>query len=327
MKAITVNNLTKYYGDNLGVKDISFEVEKGTIHGFIGPNGAGKSTTLKVLLNVILPTTGHGNILGLDILHDIKEIKLITGYLPSEINIYENEKVENLLMQTLKYYSDISINDYPKLKGLGTIFELSKEDRIKEMKSNINRLSSLLNIASQKKFGELSFGNKKKVGLAISMIHSPIMLILDEPTGGLDPLMQDEYFKLLKEENEKGVTIFFSSHILSEVERVCEKVTIIKEGQIIESTSIDKLKGRSIKNIKITIDPENFQALDKVIDGNKTFTNVKKGETEFAKIVSFTYVNDINTLLEKLKDITLKDINITDPTLEEAFRHYYEERK
>jgi ABC-2 type transport system ATP-binding protein len=206
MNVIEINQLTKSYGQSRGIINVSFNVEQGEIFGFIGPNGAGKSTTIRTLLSLIYPTSGSAKIFGMDHIKHATEIKKEIGYLPSEVFYYDKMRVIDLLKYSASFY---------------------KKDCTKRMKE----LIEIMDINPQKKIDDLSFGNKKKVGIIQGLQHEPKLVILDEPTSGLDPLMQQRFFDLLLEENKKGTTIFFSSHILSEVQRLCNRVAIIKEGQ------------------------------------------------------------------------------------------------
>jgi ABC-2 type transport system ATP-binding protein len=203
-------------------------VQEGEVFGFIGPNGAGKSTTIRTILNFIQPTKGKAKIFGLDCFTQSEKIKNEIGYLPSEVHCYDDMKVKDLLNYSAKFYK-------------------------KDCRLRITELCDSLELNTDKKLEELSFGNKKKVGIVQALLHEPKLLILDEPTSGLDPLMQNKFFEILKEENKKGVTIFFSSHVLTEVQKMCDRVAIIKEGKILNIESIDNLRANTYKKIKIEL--------------------------------------------------------------------------
>src|SRR5659263_598953 len=205
MNVIEIKNLTKNYGKARGITDVSFNVEQGEIFGFIGPNGAGKSTTIRTLLSLIYPTSGSASIFGMDCVEFGPEIKKEIGYLPSEVFYYDNMKVIDLLKYSASFYK-------------------------KDCSKKIVELAEIMDLDLNKKIDDLSFGNKKK------------LIILDEPTSGLDPLMQQKFFDLLEEENKKGSTILLSSHILGEVQRLCNRVAIIKEGEIIKVEKISTLQ-------------------------------------------------------------------------------------
>ncbi len=229
MKVVDIKNLTKTYKKNRGIKNLTFSIEEGEIFGFIGPNGAGKSTTIRTLLNFIYPTSGSATIFGKDIIKDSKEIRQNVGYLPSEVHYYDDMKVIDLLKYSAGFY---------------------KKFNSKRMTELAERLDLDLN----RKIEDLSFGNRKKVGIIQALLHEPKLLILDEPTGGLDPLMQNTFFELLAEERKKGTTIFFSSHILSEVQKMCDRVAIIKEGELVKVETIENLTKKNLKYITITFE-------------------------------------------------------------------------
>lgn len=290
MNIIEVNNLTKNYGTARGIDNITFNVEKGEIFGFIGPNGAGKSTTIRTLLSLIYPTSGSAKIFGKDCIKYGAEIKKEIGYLPSEVFYYDKMKVIDLLKYSASFY---------------------KRDCSKRMKE----LAEIMDLDLNKKIDDLSYGNRKKVGIVQGLLHEPKLVILDEPTGGLDPLMQQRFFDLLKEENKKGTTILFSSHILSEVQRMCNRVAIIKEGKIINLEKISTLRENSYKRIKmetpVKVSSEYFK-----ING---VTSIEvQGNT-----INFLFKGDLNVILKKLSELRVSNLLIEEPSLEEIFMHYY----
>ena len=203
MSIIEVNQLTKYYGKSRGIDDVSFNVEQGEIFGFIGPNGAGKSTTIRLLLSLIHPSSGSARVFGKDVTTQGPEIRSDIGYLPSEIFYYEGMKVNDLLKYSASFYK-------------------------KDCSERSRELSEIMELDLNRRISDLSLGNKKKVGIVQGLQHSPSLLFLDEPTSGLDPLMQRKFFDLVRAENTRGVTVFFSSHILGEVQRLCTRVAIIR---------------------------------------------------------------------------------------------------
>ncbi|MFN2298269.1 MAG: ATP-binding cassette domain-containing protein [Anaerolineales bacterium] len=290
MSVIEVENLTKYYGKSRGIVDVSFREEEGEIFGFIGPNGAGKSTTIRLLLSLIHPSSGGARVFGKDVTKHGPEIRRDIGYLPSEVYYYEGMKVVDLLNYSASFYPG----------------DCSR--RIKE-------LSDLMELEMNRRISDLSYGNKKKVGIVQGLLHSPKLLFLDEPTAGLDPLMQRNFFDLIRRENERGVTVFFSSHILGEVQRLCTRVGIIREGRIVEISDIRTLQKNNYKKIRVTgkgLKPANVK-----IAGS---TNI---QTENGT-VSFFFKGDINQVLKKLGGLKVEDVSIEEPTLEEIFMHYYE---
>jgi ABC-2 type transport system ATP-binding protein len=291
MNVIEINNLTKTYGKSRGITDISFHVEEGEIFGFIGPNGAGKSTTIRTLLSLIYPTSGSAAIFGKDCVQFAPEIKKEIGYLPSEVFYYDNMKVKDLLKYSASFYK-------------------------KDCSKRIKELAEWMDLDLNKKIDDLSLGNKKKVGIVQGLLHEPKLIILDEPTSGLDPLMQQKFFELLEEENKKGATILFSSHILSEVQRLCNRVAIIKEGKIVTVEKISTLQENNYKKFKLEtkapLDPNYFN-----ISG---VNNLEIKETT----TSFLFRGNINAIMKKLADIELANLWIEEPDLEEIFMHYYE---
>ncbi|PFO07865.1 ABC transporter [Bacillus sp. AFS076308] len=291
MNVIEINNLTKTYGKSRGITDISFHVEQGEIFGFIGPNGAGKSTTIRTLLSLIYPTSGSATIFGKDCIQFAPEIKKEIGYLPSEVFYYDNMNVKDLLKYSASFYK-------------------------KDCSKRIKELAEIMDLDLNKKIDDLSLGNKKKVGIVQGLLHEPKLIILDEPTSGLDPLMQQKFFELLEEENKKGATILFSSHILSEVQRLCNRVAIIKEGKIVTVEKISTLQENNYKKFKVEtkmgLDPNYF-----IIDG------VNNLEVK-GNITSFLFKGNINTVLRKIAEIEVTNLWIEEPDLEEIFMHYYE---
>ena len=290
MSIIEVNHLTKYYGKSRGIVDVSFNVEEGEIFGFIGPNGAGKSTTIRLFLSLIYPTSGDAKIFGKDCIKYGPEIRQDIGYIPSEVFYYEGMKVLDLL------------------KYSASFFKIDSTKRMYE-------LADLMELDLKRRINDLSYGNKKKVGIVQGLLHSPKLIILDEPTAGLDPLMQHKFFDLIREENKRGATIFFSSHILGEVQRLCNRVAIIKEGSVIAIQDMKTLQKDNYKKIHITtadLDDSMFK-----IDGVTDLTRTNG-------TVSFFYKGDINAVLKLISGGSVTDLSIEDPTLEEIFMHYYE---
>jgi len=289
MAVVDVRNLTKTYKKNRGIVDVSFSIEEGEIFGFIGPNGAGKSTTIRTLLNIIFPTSGSAAIFGKDIVKDSTEIRQNVGYLPSEVHYYDDMKVIDLLKYSARFHKNF------------------KENRM-------NELASRLDLDLHRKIEDLSFGNRKKVGIVQALLHEPKLIILDEPTSGLDPLIQSHFFDLLLEERENGATIFFSSHILSEVQKMCDRVAIIKEGKLIQVESIEHLTKNRVKNITVILDQP---GLELIIPG--AVIKEKKGNE-----ISLLYSGEMKELLQGLNGFPIQDLLIEEPSLEEVFMHYYE---
>ena len=287
MEAIKTEKLTKYYGKARGIIDLDLTVEEGECFGFIGPNGAGKSTTIRTLLGLISPTSGSGQIFGMDIVHQNREILRRVGYLPSEAVFYPGMRVRELL-------------------------KLSADLRGMDCSAEAARLCERLELDPNRKAEELSFGNRKKAAIVCALQSDPALLILDEPTGGLDPLMQREFFEILKERSRRGVTIFLSSHVLSEIQRNCSRAAVIREGRIIACGSVEELVRTNAKRVSVT-GTVDLRGLDGVRD-------LQTGE----RSASFLYNGALNDLLLKLYVGQVQDLSISDPDLEEIFRHYYE---
>ncbi len=294
MNIIETKKLTKYYGKYRGIIDVDLQVEKGEIYGFIGPNGVGKSTTIRTLLGLIKPTGGSAAIFGKDITKVGPEIKEEIGYLPSEVFYYDDMRVIDLLKYSASFY---------------------KKDK-KQIEKRIQELSGLLDLDLKKKIDDLSYGNKKKVGIVQGLLHEPKLIILDEPTGGLDPLIQQKFFNLLREENARGATILFSSHILSEVQKMCSRVAIIKEGKIIKIEKISDLIENNTKRF----------ALETVKKADKKDFQIKGVDdlviTDHS--VTFLYRGKINDITREIAKLDLTNISIEEPDLEEIFLHYYQ---
>lgn len=286
MEAIKAAGLTKYYGRTKGIENLNLTVENGEFFGFIGPNGAGKSTTIRTLLGLIAPTSGTARIFGLDIVKDKEKILQKIGYLPSEAVFYSGMKVRDVL-------------------------KLSANLRKKNCTEEAEILCERLQLDVTRKADELSFGNRKKVAIVCALQHKPELLILDEPTGGLDPLMQKEFFDILRERNKEGATVFLSSHILSEIQRNCTRAAIIREGKIIACDSVEVLSRTSAK--RVTVQGKiNFDMLEGVRD-----------KMDMKDSVSFLYSGDMNQLLHTLAKGQVSDFSVTEPDLEEIFLHYY----
>ncbi|XMB85279.1 ABC transporter ATP-binding protein [Mycoplasmatota bacterium WC44] len=290
MNVIEFNNLTKYYGDVKGCKNINFNVKQGEIFGFIGPNGAGKSTTIRSMLSLIYPTEGSVTIFGKDAVEFGSEVRKDIGYLPSEIFYYDRMKVIDLLNYSASFYN-------------------------KDCSARIQELASIMELDLNRKIQDLSYGNKKKVGIVQGLLHSPKLLILDEPTSGLDPLMQQKFFNLIAEENKKGATVLFSSHILSEVQQLCNRVAIIKDGEIVSVEDVKALQHDNYK--KFTIRGTNLNNGKFNIEG---VSELKEREDK----VSFFFKGNVNNIVEIISKLKLSDILVEEPTLEEIFMHYYE---
>jgi ABC-2 type transport system ATP-binding protein len=291
MGIIETTNLTKYYGKVTGIKELNLSVQDGEILGFIGPNGAGKSTTIRLLMSLIYPSAGSAAIFGKDVIEHGPEIKREIGYMPSEVFYYENMRVKDLLDYSASFYD-------------------------KDCSRRIKDISELLKLDLHKKIDDLSFGNKKKVGIVQGLLHDPQLIILDEPTGGLDPLIQKNFFRLIREENQRGKTVFFSSHILSEVQKICDRVAIVREGELINIESMENLIQNNFKRVHLITKEKPA--------GDEPFRLPGVSDLKIdKKTVSFLYQGDVNTIARLIASIDLVDFMVSEPDLEEIFMHYY----
>ena len=287
MHVIETKKLTKYYGKARGIIDLDLRVEQGEFFGFIGPNGAGKSTTIRTLLGLIAPTSGSAMLFGKDITTEKEAILQHIGYLPSEALFYQGMKVKDIL-------------------------KLSADLRKRDCTAEAALLCERLQLDISRKAEELSFGNRKKVAIVCALQHKPELLVLDEPTGGLDPLMQKEFFEILRERNRQGASILLSSHVLSEIQRNCTRAAIIRDGRIIACDSVDALSRTNAKRITVHGDVD--------LDSLSGVRDKKASEAS----VSFLYSGDMNSLLRTLSSGQVHDLTVTEPDLEEVFLHYYE---
>ena len=285
---IELKHLKKYYNSTRGIEDVSLSINQGEIYGFIGPNGAGKSTTIRTIMGLINKTSGDIYINGKKIDNDNPEIKKIIGYLPSEINLYDDMKVKELFDYHESFYK-------------------------KNITKRRQELVELLQINENKKIEDLSLGNLKKIGIVLALMHEPKILILDEPTSGLDPIMQKEFHDLLLKEKKKGTTILYSSHILNEVANICDRVGIIKDGVIIKEDTI-----KNIKKAYSTYLIIKSNEIDKIKEELK-LQIVKESSKEI------TFINNINTndLIKKLSKYNIDKLLIEEIPLEDLFINYY----
>ena len=287
MEIIKTDKLTKYYGKARGIKELDLCVEEGECFGFIGPNGAGKSTTIRTLLGLIRPSAGSARVFGKDIMKEKEAILQEVGYLPSEALFYPGMRVREIL-------------------------KLSAELRKRDCAAEAGRLCERLQLDTAARVDELSFGNRKKVAIVCALQSDPALLILDEPTGGLDPLMQREFFDILRERNRKGRTVFLSSHILSEVQRNCDRAAIIREGEIIACDRVEALERGNARRVSV------FGRVE--LDGLEGIRDRRSGPQS----ESFLYSGDMDRLLQRLAAGEVRDLTIYEPDLEEIFLHYYE---
>ena len=288
---LEINNLTKTYGSLLAVKNIPLTVHTGSIHGFMGPNGAGKTTTKRCCLGLLMPNSGSINIFNMPVSSKIVTILKNVGYIPGDVSLYNYYTVKQLL------------DYFEALRGL---------NKAPLRKSLIERL----NLDESKSVKALSKGNRQKVGIILALMHDPDLLILDEPTAGLDPLLQAEFYKLMTELCERGKTIFFSSHILSEVDRICDEVSIIKNGELVTTEHISALSKRIGRKIilKFKDSGENRPLnLPNMIfdhaDGNSQIYYVS---------------GDVKQIIQSISNLSnLVDIVLPEPNIEDYVMHFY----
>lgn len=288
-KMLEIKNLTKYYGNVLGVKNLTLSLNEGETFGFIGSNGAGKSTTIRSIMNLINKNEGVIFINGEEFNKDNVDLKELIGYLPSEINLYE----------------DLTVKE---------IFDYHESFYDKNIHKRRIELVKRLKLDESKKIEDLSFGNLKKVGIILSLMHSPKLLILDEPTSGLDPIMQQVFYEILKEEKEKGTTIFYSTHILSEVSKICDRVGIIKNGELLKIETIEELENKNLVYVTITSND-----IVKIIDELKIDNYNRNNDT-----IRFQNSMSIDSLIKCLSKYQIDKMLIEEATLDDIFLHYYQ---
>lgn len=286
---IVIKNLTKFFGKLHAVDGISFEVKTGEIFGFLGPNGAGKSTTIRCLMGFNKPTSGAISVFGYDVLNDSTSSKKQIGYLPGNVKLYDN------------WTGWDHIRFFESVRGKS---------------KNIKNLIERFDFDPNAHFRHLSSGNKQKLGLILALMHEPKLLVMDEPTVGLDPLLQYEIHKVLREMRDKGTTILISSHNLPEVESLCDRVAIIKQGKLVAVESIKTLGQKKIHKIEVTIG-DKYNLSEFKVDG------VDKVEL-IADRLLITASGDLNTIMQKLAKHKIIDIEINHASLEDIFMKFYE---
>lgn len=293
--AIETRGLTKEFGSTLAVNDLDLEVQVGEIFGFLGPNGAGKSTTIRVLLDQIRASSGSATIFGHDIKADSLEIRRMVGYVPGDLALYPKLTGK----QTLEYFA--------RLRG-GV--EQSYVDELAErLKADLTR-----------KVGEYSTGNRQKIGLIQAFMHKPALLILDEPNAGLDPLMQQEFHAMLEEARNEGGTVFLSSHTLSEVERVADRVGIIRHGRLVEVSRVDELKRKAIRRLDFEFAQP---APEGMFDG---VAGVRSAEIDGVH-ARVSFEGSVNDLLKAAMTREVANLYSREADLEEIFLAFYRDEE
>lgn len=295
--AISINHLHKQYGEVHALRGLSLNIERGEIFGFLGPNGAGKTTTLRCMLDLIRPSSGEIRVLGIDPQVDPVSVRARTGYLPGELNLDGNQTGAALI----RYFN--------QLRG-----GIARTGRAQELAERLE-----LDLTLQIK--NLSHGNKQKIGLIQALMHDPELILLDEPTTGLDPLIQRELLRILHEASEAGQTVFFSSHIISVVERIANRVGIIRKGRLIEVADTSDLLTRAVRRATIRfrepIDPTAFRDLQ----------GVEIISPDSGKTIHLQIMGDMDGLIKRLAEHPVIEIETERPTLEEIFMAYYSDNK
>lgn len=289
MAVISVNNLKKYFGKTKAVDGISFEVNEGEIVGFLGPNGAGKTTTIRCLMDFLRPDEGKIEIFGLDAQQNSEKLKRDIGHLSSESTLYSS------------WTGQEHIHFLEKIRGLSKL----DEELVEELKLDV-----------LKKAGALSTGNKRKLGVILALMHQPKLLILDEPTLGLDPLLQNYIYEILKTHAAKGNTVFMSSHNLAEVEKICNRVIVLRNGKIVNVEKVSDLRAKKIYTIYAFFEGDTPKK-ELTTDGAELIE-------EFSDGLALKVKGDIKPLLTKLSNYkNLKDLEIAHANLEEVFMEFY----
>ena len=286
---IETRGLTKYYGRTRGIDALDLSVKAGEFFGFIGPNGAGKSTTIRTLLGLLRPTRGSATVFGLDVTSRGTEIRRRLGYIPAEVGFYDGMTGEAMLRFAARMH------------------------RVEPAWGR--ELAARMDLDLQRKADELSTGNRKKLAIVLALQHRPELVILDEPSAGLDPLMQGVLFDLLRQEHRRGATIFFSSHVLDEVQRMCRRVAIVRNGRIVEVAEIETLRQRHLKRVRAVFTGEP-PARTLAIAG---VTNLTVDDDS----ARFDFTGPPRALLAALASHRIVDVTIEDPTLDDVFLHYY----
>ncbi len=293
--AIETHQLTKFYGKSRGVEDLDLDVRRGEIYGFVGPNGAGKSTTVRLLLNLIRPTRGSATILGMDSQRNSKDVRARLGYLPGELRMYENLTGQQLL----RFFGNVrGVTDTTYM------YEIAE------------RLSAELG----RRIGTLSRGNKQKLGVVQALMHRPDLILFDEATSGLDPLMQQELYAILDEYRGQGGTVFFSSHYLDEVERICDRVGVIRDGTLILSDTLAAIQEKQVRRLRLEF------AEPPPADILAGLPGVQKESQDGTTVLALVQDNLAGALKEAAR-FTVVDIEYEERRLEDIFLQYYDTRE
>jgi len=287
-KALRLQGLTKFYGSQRGIEDLTLDVRPGEVFGFLGPNGAGKTTTIRMILGLIHPTRGRGEVLGLDIVKDSVRLRAQVGYLPGDLALYDRMQGKDLLEFVGRMRGGVPATAYEQLAER---MQLDLDRRIKD----------------------LSRGNRQKVGVVAAFMHSPRLLVLDEPTSGLDPVVQQEFQRLVRETVDAGATVFLSSHVLAEVEEMADRVGIVVSGRLAVVDTVDTLRERAARKIEL-----DFPAAPPDLTGAPGVQRVDvRGATATCWLTG-----PAGSLLKLAVDHGVVDIHTHEPDLEDAFLGY-----
>lgn len=291
--AIRTDGLSKKYGENYALKDVSLRVPVGSVFGFIGPNGSGKTTLIRILVDLIRATSGTARVFGRDSRHEGVDLRKDIGYLPG-----------NLVLP-------------PRLNGWQFLTDIAKVRQL-DLRDEISHLADRLDAELHRPMGDLSLGNRRKVGMIAAFMHKPKLLILDEPTGGLDPLVQQSFRQMAREAADDGRTVFLSSHVLDEVQHVSDRVAVVRQGQVISQGLIEDLTKKLLRHFQVTfahsLDPAMFQAVQHV-----------QGVTVGAHPheLMFTVAGESGPLVEALGHFEVVDLRGSEPDLEDVFLQFY----
>jgi len=292
---IELNKVTKLYGQTVGIKNVSLQVQSGRIFGFLGPNGAGKTTTISMLVDLTRPTRGNIKIFGLDGTADSLEIRKRIGFLAGDFAL------------------DAGLTGWQQLEYFGNL-------RGGLDKAYVRELAERLNCNLNRKFKTLSRGNRQKVGLISALMHKPELLIFDEPTSGLDPLVQEEFHNIIREHKRSGGTAFISSHLLSEVQEICDEVGFVREGSLIAQENMGEIATLAPRRVRVVCDDAGLAQKLGELKGVEDMTETKS-------TLSFTYGGNINPLLKLASSYKLKDLTVAEADLETVFMKIYGKAK
>ncbi len=289
--AVDTRELTKWYGTNRGILDVSLEVPRGEIFGFLGPNGSGKSTTIRLLLDLIRPSSGSARVLDLDVDTDSLEIRRRTGYVPGELALYGNQSG----LAAIRYFAGLR-------GGIDTTYAFELAERFR---ADLDR-----------PIGKLSTGNKHKVAIVLALMHRPELLVLDEPSTGLDPLVQQEFQAVLRETRDEGRTVFLSSHTLAEVERVTDRVGIIREGRLVVVERLSDLKAKAVRHLEFEFDGPVPAGLFDGVEG------VREVRIE-GRVANVSVEGVVDPVVRAASALTIINVSSVEADLDEIFLALY----